>query len=54
MHYDKEYDIEMNPWMKYCRGAVIDINKHKVICIPPQKARQTNNLEKMPIIFSNL
>ena len=47
MHYDKEYDIEMNPWMKYCRGAVIDINKHKVVCIPPQKARQTNNLQKI-------
>tara|TARA_Y100001935_G_scaffold254350_1_gene263127 strand:+ start:147 stop:1223 length:1077 start_codon:yes stop_codon:yes gene_type:complete len=47
MHYGKDYDFEMNPWMKYCRGAVIDINKHKVICIPPQKARQTNNIEKI-------
>jgi len=40
-HYDRTYDYKSNPWMKYCRGAVIDILKNKLVCIPPQKAVDT-------------
>ena len=44
-HYNRDYDYENNPWIKYCRGAVIDIKNHKVICIPPEKAKTSNIID---------
>ena len=44
-HYKRDYDYKNNPWIKYCRGAVIDINTHKVICIPPEKAQTSNIID---------
>ena len=32
------YDYEMHPWLKYCRGAIIDTVKHQLVCIPPMKS----------------
>ena len=37
-YYNKEYDYENHPWIKYCRGAVIDIKNNNVLCVPPEKA----------------
>mgnify|MGYP000081285541 CR=1 FL=1 len=37
-YYGRDYDYENNKWIKYCRGAVIDITKNRVVCIPPEKA----------------
>ena len=37
-HYNQKYDYENKPWMRYCRGAVIDINTNSVVCVPPRKA----------------
>ena len=37
-YYNNKYDYENNEWMKYCRGAVIDIKENKVVCVPPQKS----------------
>lgn len=52
MHYNKEYDIENNPWLKYCRGVVIDIKTNKIVCLPPEKASEINvinNTENIPL-----
>ena len=27
------------PWKRVCRGAVIDLDTHTVICVPPQKSK---------------
>ena len=40
MKWGSNYDLTNNPWMKYCRGVIIDINKHEVICVPPIKSEQ--------------
>ena len=32
------YDYDMHPWLKYCRGAIIDTEKHQLVCIPPMKS----------------
>ena len=44
-HHDKNYDFDVNPWMRYCRGAVIDIKNNKVISVPPSRAYEESNLE---------
>lgn len=44
-YYNRDYDYENNPWIKYCRGAVIDIKNHKVVCIPPEKAKTSNIID---------
>ena len=31
-------DSPSNTWMRYCRGAVINTQTHKVVCCPPLKA----------------
>ena len=39
-HYDKPPD-PTDPdfaWKRYCRGAVIDTETHRVVCLPPPKA----------------
>tara|TARA_Y100000996_G_scaffold391296_1_gene353168 strand:- start:1271 stop:2353 length:1083 start_codon:yes stop_codon:yes gene_type:complete len=40
-------DYETYPWMKYCRGAVIDIINHKLVCIPPMKSEEKEDLDEI-------
>ena len=42
--YNFDYDYEKNPWMRYCRGVIINTVTNKVICIPPKKAIQKENI----------
>ena len=51
-HYDRTYDYKSNPWMKYCRGAVIDILKNKLVCIPPQKAVDTYLIDIPEMLYT--
>ena len=39
-HYDNNliYTDESDYWKMYCRGAVIDTVKNKIICLPPSKS----------------
>jgi len=46
-HYDKNYDLETYPWIRYCRGAVINTKTKKVICVPPMKAVQETDISKI-------
>ena len=32
------YDFENNPWMRYCKGAVVDLYTNKILCVPPKKS----------------
>jgi len=41
---DKEYDFVENPWLRYCRGAVINTETNKVVCLPPPKAYPVNDI----------
>jgi len=45
-YHNREYDYDTYPWMKYCRGVVIDTNTNKIVCLPPQKGFQKNDLQK--------
>ena len=42
-----EYDYQENIWMRYCRGAVINTNTHRLVCVPPLKAYFESNLEQI-------
>ena len=53
-YYNKEYDYENHPWIKYCRGAVIDIKNNNVLCVPPEKALEKNLLNVESPSFLNV
>ena len=42
-----KYDYENNPWMKYCKGAVIDLKINKVICVPPLKSNENKDINNI-------
>jgi len=44
---NKEYDYEKNPWMKYCRGAIIDADTNKLLCVPPAKSNEIEDLNEI-------
>lgn len=48
--YDRKkkdkYNFEENPWIDYCKGAIVDISNNKVICVPP---RRSHNIEESEI-----
>jgi hypothetical protein len=44
---DVSYDLQENPWIRYCRGAVIDTINHKVICIPPPKSDEIIDINEI-------
>ena len=46
-YHNNEYEYDKYPWIKYCRGAVIDTHTNQVICIPPQKGFQRNTLNEL-------
>ena len=35
-----QYDYTTNPWIRYCRGAIINTETNRVVCIPPLKSEQ--------------
>ena len=41
---NQTYDYEKNPWMKYCRGVIINMKTDRVICIPPLKSKQEKEI----------
>ena len=43
---NNEYDYETYPWMRYCRGVVIDTDTHKILCIPPMKSEEVTELDE--------
>ena len=44
-YWNNRYDYENHPWLRYCRGAIINTKTHQLVCIPPQKADIHDNLE---------
>ena len=49
-HYDKPPDPS-DPdfaWKRYCRGAVIDTETHRVVCLPPAKAQEITGPSELP------
>lgn len=36
--YGVDYDYENNVWMRYCRGAIINTETNRLVCIPPVKS----------------
>lgn len=40
-----EYDYENNPWMRYCRGAIINTKTNRLVCIPPVKSDIKETIE---------
>ena len=46
-YHNRIYDYDTYPWMKYCRGVVIDTKTNKIVCLPPQKGFQTNDIQKL-------
>jgi hypothetical protein len=43
---DKEYDYETYPWMRYCRGIIVDTKTNKVICVPPMKSIEFSSIDE--------
>ena len=43
---DKEYDYETYPWMRYCRGIIVDTKTNKVICVPPMKSIEFSSTDE--------
>lgn len=43
------YDYEKYPWIKYCRGVIIDTNKNKIVNLPPSNSIHINNINEITI-----
>ena len=41
------YDYKNHPWIRYCRGTIINTETRRVVCIPPQKAEIKENLQEI-------
>ena len=44
---------ENTEWIKYCRGAVIDLSTNKLICIPPMKSIVNENINEIIENYDN-
>ena len=44
---NNNYDYENHPWIRYCRGAVIDTINDKVVCVPPMKSYEEEKVNKI-------
>ena len=42
--YNREYDYSKYPWMRFCRGAIINLKTNRLLCIPPSKSSDINDL----------
>ena len=52
-----KYDYEKYPWIKYCRGIIIDIEKNKIINIPPVNSiriKLNDIINNDDLIYENL
>ena len=41
---NNNYNYEENPWLRYCRGVIINTNTNRVVCIPPMKADREDDI----------
>ena len=51
---NNKYDYENHPWLRYCRGAIINTKTNRLVCIPPQKAEESKceDLERIITDYS--
>ena len=42
--YDFKYDFDENPFIKFCKGAIIRLDDNKVICLPVKKCTDKHDL----------
>tara|TARA_B100001094_G_scaffold121359_1_gene117050 strand:+ start:1032 stop:2111 length:1080 start_codon:yes stop_codon:yes gene_type:complete len=35
---NNKYEYDLHPWLKYCRGAIINTKTNRLVCIPPMKS----------------
>jgi hypothetical protein len=58
MYRNRGYDFENNPWLRYCRGAIVDLATNKLICVPPMKSEKVENINDLTdnddITYENL
>ena len=45
--YNCEYDYTTYPWMRYCRGVVINTITNRIVCIPPMKSHEINEIDSI-------
>ena len=50
---NQDYDYEKQPWIRYCRGAVINLKTNQLMCVPPLKASITENLSEIISNYDN-
>ena len=43
--YNSKYDYDKYPWIRYCKGAIINLNDNKVIIIPPIKSIKIDSID---------
>ena len=43
---DDKYDLNEYPFIKWCKGAIININTHKLVCLSPVKTETKYDLSK--------
>ncbi len=44
---NNNYNYEENPWLRYCRGVIINTNTNRVVCIPPMKADREDDINQI-------
>ena len=44
-YYNNEYDYANHKWMRYCRGAIINTETNRLVCIPPVKSDKLVNID---------
>jgi hypothetical protein len=45
--YNCDYDYKTYPWMRYCRGVIINTKTHRIVCIPPMKSDIITNIDEI-------
>lgn len=38
LNKNTDYDFKENTWLRYCKGAIINLETNKLVCIPPEKS----------------
>ena len=44
---NNNYDYEKYPWMRYCRGAIINTKNNRVVCVPPMKSEEKIEIDEI-------
>ena len=47
--YNFNYDFNENPFIRYCKGAIIRLSDNKVVCLPVKKSYEKHNLNNCDI-----